>query len=42
MASDFAMSQPAFDMKRRSIWFTDGGTGFYNVQVAKQVWPYGG
>jgi hypothetical protein len=39
MASDFAMSQPAFDMKRRSIWFTDGGTGFYNVQVAKQVWP---
>jgi LVIVD repeat len=41
MASDFAMSQPAIDLKRRSIWFTDGGTGFYNVRVSKKVWPYG-
>ena len=37
--SDFAMSQPAFAPRRREIWFTDGGTGFYVVRVYKRVWP---
>lgn len=37
--SNFAMSQPAFGPKRQ-IWFTDGASGFYNVRVAKKVWPY--
>ncbi|MGH2980957.1 MAG: LVIVD repeat-containing protein [Solirubrobacterales bacterium] len=37
-ASNFAMSQPAFGPQRQ-IWFTDGASGFYNVQVAKTVWP---
>ena len=38
MASDFAMSRPAF-APGRQIWYSDGGTGFYVVQVAKSVWP---
>jgi LVIVD repeat-containing protein len=39
MASDFAMSQPAFAPERREIWFSDGTSGFYVVRVAKEVWP---
>jgi hypothetical protein len=37
--SDFAMSMPAFDPVHREVWYTDGETGFYDVQVAKAVWP---
>jgi hypothetical protein len=37
--SDFAMSKPAFDARRREIWWSDGTSGFYVVQVAKSVWP---
>jgi hypothetical protein len=37
-ASDFAMSQPAFDPGRRQIWYTDGTTGFYNIQLAASQW----
>ena len=29
MASDFAMSKPAFVPARREVWYTDGATGFY-------------
>src|SRR4051812_12243350 len=39
MASDFAMSQPAFVPRRREIWWTDGTSGFYVLRVAKRVWP---
>jgi hypothetical protein len=39
MASDFAMSQPAFDTDRHDIWFTDGASGFYNVHIADNAWP---
>jgi hypothetical protein len=39
MASNFAMSQPAFAPERREVWFTDGGTGFYSLRVDKSVWP---
>jgi hypothetical protein len=37
MASDFAMSQPTFDVARRDVWFTDGASGFYNVHI--DDWP---
>ena len=36
--SDFAMSKPAFGPDRQ-IWFTDGTSGFYVLQVDKSVWP---
>ena len=39
MASDYAMSQPAFAPERHEIWYTDGATGFYVVHVADSVWP---
>jgi hypothetical protein len=38
-ASDYAMSQPAFDSARHQIWYSDGGTGFYALRVAASVWP---
>ena len=38
-ASDFAMSQPAFDVARHDVWFTDGASGFYNVHIADSAWP---
>lgn len=37
--SDYAMSQPAFDVARHEIWYTDGGTGFYVLQVTNRAWP---
>ena len=39
MASDFAMSKPAFAPSRREIWFTDGTSGFYVLRVFKALWP---
>jgi LVIVD repeat len=39
MASDFAMSKPAFLPERREIWYSDGTSGFYVLRVAKDVWP---
>lgn len=33
----FAMSQPAWDVKRRSIWYSDGNSGFYVVKLAGGV-----
>ena len=34
-ASDgaYAMSQPAWDAERRSVWYTDGNSGFYDVRL---------
>jgi hypothetical protein len=29
----FAMSQPAWDVAHRSVWFTDGNSGFYDVRL---------
>jgi hypothetical protein len=34
-----AMSAPAFDPARGDIWYTDGGTGFWNVHVTNGAWP---
>jgi hypothetical protein len=33
----FAMSQPAWDVERKSIWYTDGNSGFYVVKLAGGV-----
>jgi hypothetical protein len=41
MASDFAMSKPAFAPERREIWFSDGTTGLYAIRIDKSVWPLG-
>ena len=37
--SNYAMSQPAFDVARHEVWYTDGGTGFYNLRIAPGAWP---
>ena len=38
--SNFAMSKPAFDSRRREIWYTDGTSGFYVLKLAKKLWPH--
>jgi hypothetical protein len=38
--SNYAMSMPAF-APGRQIWYTDGSSGFYALQVDKSVWPGG-
>jgi hypothetical protein len=35
----YAMSQPAWDMKRKQIWYTDGNTGFYAVRLTNGIAP---
>lgn len=32
-----ALSQPAWDVKRRSVWYTDGNSGFYVVKLTNGV-----
>ncbi len=34
-----AMSAPAWDMKRKQIWYTDGNTGFYAVRLTNGIAP---
>jgi len=38
MASDYAMSKPAFAPSRREVWFSDGTSGFYALRLRKSVW----
>ena len=33
----YAMSQPAWDVARRSVWFSDGNTGFWNIRLTNGV-----
>ncbi len=33
----YAMSQPAWDVRRRSVWYTDGNSGFYVVKLVNGV-----
>jgi hypothetical protein len=35
----YAMSQPAFDVARGDIWYTDGNSGFYVVHIDSPYWP---
>lgn len=39
--SNYAMSRPSFDVKGREIWYSDAGSGFYALKVAKGPWPFG-
>lgn len=32
-----ALSQPAWDVKRRSVWYTDGNSGFYVVRLTNGI-----
>jgi hypothetical protein len=33
----YAMSQPAWDTRRRSVWYSDGNSGFYVVRLTNGV-----
>jgi hypothetical protein len=33
----FAMSQPAWDIKRRTVWYTDGNAGFFAVRLTNGI-----
>ena len=35
----YAMSAPAYDLKRRQVWYSDGNSGFYVVRLAKRIVP---
>jgi hypothetical protein len=37
--SNFAMSKPAFAPERREVWYTDGGSGFYDLHLDASAWP---
>jgi hypothetical protein len=39
-SASFAMSQPAFDVGRGQVWYSDGNSGFYVVQISSSVWPF--
>lgn len=33
----YAMSAPAWDMKRRQVWYTDGNTGFHVLKLRNGI-----
>jgi hypothetical protein len=35
----YAMSAPAYDLKRRMVWYSDGNSGFHAVRLAKKIVP---
>ena len=35
----YAMSAPAYDLKHRMVWYTDGNSGFYAVRLARSIVP---
>ncbi len=37
----YAMSAPTFDVKRQQVWYTDGDSGFWAVQLTGGAWPKG-
>jgi hypothetical protein len=37
--ADAAFSQPAFDAKRRQVYFTDAASGFWDVRLSRKIWP---
>jgi hypothetical protein len=38
-AGSHAMSAPAFDPGRGDIWYSDGGSGFWDVHLTNGAWP---
>ncbi len=41
-AGNLAFSQPAFDPKRRTVFYTDAGSGFYGLRLSASAWPDAG
>jgi hypothetical protein len=37
--SNYAMSQPAFDVARQDVWYTDGASGFNVLHLTNGAWP---
>lgn len=37
---NFAMSAPAFAPEHGQIWYTDGNSGFFAVELTNDVWPF--
>lgn len=37
----YAMAQPAWDVPRRQVWFTDVDRGFFAVRLSDGIWPRG-
>lgn len=35
----YAMSAPAWDLKRKQVWYTDGNTGFFAVKLTNGIAP---
>jgi hypothetical protein len=38
LASNWAMSSPAFVTERKEIWYTDGYSSFYAIRVTNGAW----
>ena len=36
-AGAYAMSQPAWDIQRRTVWYSDGNSGFYAVRLTNGI-----
>jgi hypothetical protein len=39
--TNFAMSKPVFDVTRRQVWYSDGNSGLYSVELTNGAWPSG-
>ena len=40
-SGSFAMSAPSFDIAHHQVWYADGDSGFYAVQLTNGAWPHG-
>ena len=41
MSGDMAFSQPAFDVARHDVWYSDATSGFYVLHLTRAAWPHG-
>jgi hypothetical protein len=39
VSGSYAMSAPTFDLAHKQVWFADGDSGFYAVNLTNGVWP---
>ena len=39
--TNYAMSKPAFDVARKTVWYSDGNSGLYAVKLTNGAWPIG-
>jgi hypothetical protein len=39
--TNYAMSRPAFDAARKTVWYSDGNSGLYAVRLTNGAWPSG-